>query len=124
MLPHPPSEEIDLATVLSVLGDSTRLAILGDLARQEGRPLTCSHFTDLTSKSNLTYHVAKMREAGIVRVEPRGTSRLISLRRADLDARFPGLLDSIIATAVTLPPPDRRADAKEAGRAAPPHGET
>jgi len=108
MLPHPSTEEINLATVLAVLGDQTRLAILGDLARQEGRALTCSHFTELTSKSNLTYHLAKMREAGIVRVEPRGTSRLITLRRSDLDARFPGLLDSIIATAITLPPPDKK----------------
>ncbi|MDZ5698063.1 helix-turn-helix transcriptional regulator [Chelativorans sp. M5D2P16] len=109
MLSHPPTEEINLATVLAVLGDPTRLAILGDLARQEGKALTCSHFLGLTSKSNLTYHVGKMREAGIVRVEPRGTSRLISLRRADLDKRFPGLLDSIIATAITLPPPGKGA---------------
>ncbi len=115
MLPHPPPDQIDLATVLAVLGDSTRLAILGDLARQEGRALTCSHFSDLTSKSNLTYHVAKMREAGIVRVEPRGTSRLITLRRADLDARFPGLLDSIIATAINLPPPEKRPVLEEEG---------
>jgi len=113
MLPHPPTEEINLATVLAVLGDPTRLAILGDLARQEGRALTCSHFTELTSKSNLTYHLAKMREAGIVRVEPRGTSRLITLRRADLDMRFPGLLDSIIATAITLPPPEKKPELAE-----------
>lgn len=103
MLPHPKTDEISLPTVLSVLGDPTRLAILGELARQERVALHCSHFLPLTSKSNLTYHVAKMREAGIVRVEPRGTARLISLRRADLDARFPGLLDSIIATAIELP---------------------
>jgi len=112
MLPHPAVEEINLATVLAALGDPTRLAILGDLARQDGKALTCSHLTDLTSKSNLTYHLAKMREAGIVRVEPRGTSRLITIRRADLNARFPGLLDSIIATAVGLPPTKRQATAK------------
>ncbi|WEX11857.1 helix-turn-helix transcriptional regulator [Chelativorans sp. AA-79] len=113
MLLHPSTDEINLATVLAALGDPTRLAILGDLARQDGRALTCSHFTDLTSKSNLTYHIARMREAGIVRVEPRGTSRLITLRRADLDARFPGLLDSIVATAVALPPPERHAAAED-----------
>ena len=33
----------------------------------------------------------------------RGTNRLISLRRADLNARFPGLLDSIIASAIHMP---------------------
>jgi len=103
MLPHPTIEEIDLPTVLSVLGDATRLAILGELAVNEKRVLPCSHFLHLGSKSNLSYHITKMREAGIVRVERCGTSRLVSLRRADLDARFPGLLDSIIATAVSQP---------------------
>lgn len=114
ILHHPPTEDINLPAVLAVLGDPTRLAILGELARQEGQSLPCSHFIGATtSKSNLTYHVSKMREAGIVRVEPRGTLRLITLRRADLDSRFPGLLDSIIATAVTLPPPDRRLELAE-----------
>ncbi|MCR4267895.1 helix-turn-helix transcriptional regulator [Nitratireductor sp. ZSWI3] len=108
MLPHPTVDQISLPHVLAVLGDPTRLAILGDLARREGTALACSNFIDLASKSNLSYHFAKMREAGIIRVEPRGTARLISLRRADLDARFPGLLDSIIATAITLPPPEKR----------------
>ena len=32
-----------------------------------------------------------------------GTSRLITLRRNDLDRRFPGLLDSILASAMELP---------------------
>ena len=53
----------------------------------------------LGSKTNLSYHLAKLREAGITRTEVVGTSRLITLRRADLDSRFPGLLDSIIAGA-------------------------
>ncbi|TGV80706.1 transcriptional regulator, partial [Mesorhizobium sp. M2D.F.Ca.ET.145.01.1.1] len=33
------------------------------------------------------------------RAEVVGTNRMITLRRADLDARFPGLLDSVIAAA-------------------------
>ncbi|WP_163267897.1 ArsR/SmtB family transcription factor [Chelativorans alearense] len=100
-LPHPSIDQISLPTVLGALGDTTRLAIVGELARHEGRVLPCSHFLHLGSKSNLSYHLAKMREAGVVRVECCGTRRLISLRRADLDTRFPGLLDSIIATAAT-----------------------
>lgn len=105
MLPHPSIEEIDLATIMSVLGDKTRLAILGDLARRENVALNCSHFTNLASKSNLTYHLGKMREAGIICTERRGTMKLITIRRVDLDARFPGFLDSVIASAVNLAPP-------------------
>ena len=38
-----------------------------------------------------------MREAGITRTRAEGTTRLISLRRADLEARFPGLVDVLLA---------------------------
>lgn len=100
---HPAADQIDLATVLSVLGDQTRLSIVGYLARNEGVEINCSRFLDLGSKTNVSYHLAKLREAGITRTEIRGTSRLISLRRDDLDARFPGLLDSILASAVNIP---------------------
>jgi DNA-binding transcriptional ArsR family regulator len=99
LLPHPSVDQIELANVLAVLGDPTRLAIVGYLARNEGVPLSCGQFLDFGSKTNLSYHLAKLREAGVTHAEARGTSRLISLRRDDLDARFPGLLDSIIAGA-------------------------
>jgi DNA-binding transcriptional ArsR family regulator len=102
-LPHPTTDQIALPNVLSALGDDTRLAIVGMLARNEGTSMTCGQFCDLGSKTSLSYHLAKLREAGIVNVEPCGTSRHISLRRADLDQRFPGFLDSVIATAINLP---------------------
>ncbi|MEP9388964.1 helix-turn-helix domain-containing protein [Mesorhizobium sp. KR9-304] len=102
-LPHPSVEQLDLATILGVLGDPTRLGIIAYLARDEGTPLACGGFLDLGSKTNLSYHLAKLREAGVTRTEVAGTSRLISLRRDDLDRRFPGLLDSILASARHLP---------------------
>jgi DNA-binding transcriptional ArsR family regulator len=103
ILPHPSTDQIDLATVLAVLGDTTRLSIVGYLARKEGEPVNCGRFLDFGSKTNLSYHLAKLREAGVTRTELRGTNRFITLRRADLDQRFPGLLDSIIAGAIKLP---------------------
>ena len=103
-LPQPDADQISLPNVLAALGDQTRLAIIGHLARHETRGMTCGQFTDLASKTGITYHVAKLREAGIVRVQPEGTRRRVTLRRADLDSRFPGFLDSIIAS-VGDPPP-------------------
>lgn len=100
---HPSTDQIELAAVLAVLGDQTRLSIVGYLARNEGVQINCSRFLDLGSKTNVSYHLARLREAGITRTEASGTSRLISLRRADLDRRFPGLLDSIIASAIQIP---------------------
>ena len=92
-LPHPSVDQISLANVLAALGDQTRLAIVGYLLCNEGSAINCGRFLDLGSKTNISYHLAKLREAGITRTEIRGTSRLISLRRADLDSRFPGLLE-------------------------------
>ena len=103
-LPHPSPDQITLPGVLTALGDETRLAIVGCLARcnvPDG--MACGQFGGLTSKTNLTYHVAKLREAGVVTVRPEGTRRYISLRRDDLDARFPGVLDSVIASTADLP---------------------
>lgn len=95
-LPHPDAEQIELSNVLAALGDQTRLAIIGTLARDEAMGLLCGQFTDLAGKTAISYHVAKLREAGVVSVTPQGTRRRVTLRRADLDARFPGFLDSII----------------------------
>jgi DNA-binding transcriptional ArsR family regulator len=105
-LPHPDADQINLPAVLAALGDETRLAIIGYLARQESIGcfgVTCGQFTDLASKTNLTYHIAKLREAGVVSVTPEGTRRRVTLRRADLDERFPGFLDTVIAGAIALP---------------------
>lgn len=100
-LPHPTTDQISLPLVLSVLGDPTRLAIVAHLARREGGKgrMNCGHFLALASKTNLSYHLAKLREAGVTRTEVVGTQRFLSLRREDLDQRFPGLLDSIVAGA-------------------------
>jgi DNA-binding transcriptional ArsR family regulator len=103
-LSHPDADQIALPMVLAALGDETRLAIIGCLAGCEDMDgLVCGQLGNLCSKTNLTYHVAKLREAGVVNVRPEGTRRRVTLRRADLDARFPGFLDSVIATAVEMP---------------------
>ena len=102
-LPHPETDQIVLANVLTALGDETRLAIIGYLARGGENAMTCGQFLDLGSKTSLSYHLGKLREAGIVHVRPEGTRRLVTLRRADLDERFPGFLDTIIATTHDLP---------------------
>ncbi|HWK63506.1 MAG TPA: helix-turn-helix transcriptional regulator [Rhizobiaceae bacterium] len=104
-LSHPPADQISLPMVLAVLGDPTRLAIVRHLARNNGVALNCSHFLEFASKTNLSYHLAKLREAGITHTEVVGTSRRMTLRREDLEQRFPGLLDSVIAAANDFPLP-------------------
>jgi DNA-binding transcriptional ArsR family regulator len=100
LLPHPPSEQIELAAVLEALSDPTRLGIVVELADQKAEwEARCGEFSHLASKTNLTYHFAKLRAAGVTHARAEGTSRFISLRREDLDARFPGLLDTVIKAA-------------------------
>jgi len=104
-LPQPDRNKIELARVMESLSDPTRLAIVAFLASLpgDGGEARCGAFTAFGSKQNLTYHLAKLREAGVTTARPVGTSRFISLRREDLDRRFPGMLDSIIAAALSEP---------------------
>ena len=98
---HPSRDQIELPAVLDCLSDPTRLAIVYILARQEsaGNELRCGDFNALSGKSNLAYHFAKLRESGLMLTRVVGTARLMRLRREDLDARFPGLLDAVIGSA-------------------------
>jgi DNA-binding transcriptional ArsR family regulator len=97
-LPQPALAQLDLANVLEALSDPTRLAIVSRLATGAEPEVRCGTFLDLGSKTNLAYHFAKLRNAGVVSTRIVGTLRLMSLRRADLDVRFPGLLDAVVAS--------------------------
>jgi DNA-binding transcriptional ArsR family regulator len=92
-LPHPDAEALDLATIMRTVGDPVRLAIVRELA--DGREQTCSVLQAELGlpASTGSYHLRLLREAGVTRTRAEGTSRLISLRRDDLDARFPGLVE-------------------------------
>src|SRR5262249_52934183 len=80
--------------------DPTRLAIVYNLARyDQASELRCGDFYGLSGKSNLAYHFAKLREAGLIQTRCAGTARFMRLRRADLDARFPSLLDAVLKSA-------------------------
>jgi DNA-binding transcriptional ArsR family regulator len=95
---HPSADSLDLVAILAALSDPTRLTILLRLAEEEA-DIRCGDFTDLATKSNLSYHFAKMREAGLVSLRSEGTSRFLALRRDDIERQFPGLLDQLIASA-------------------------
>ena len=93
---HPPADSLDLATVMRALGDPARLEIVRVLA--DGQPRLCGELYQLIGVPNSTgsYHLRTLREAGLTHARPAGTQRYISLRREDLDARFPGLVELVI----------------------------
>lgn len=102
-LPHPGVEQISLSALFDALSDPLRRVMVARLAR-DGES-TCSSFLPLGSKTNLSYHLARLRQAGLTRTRMAGTTRLVSLRTADLDARFPGLLDAVLASVAAEEPP-------------------
>ena len=53
------------------------------------------------TKSTCTHHFKVLRDAGVIRQRQEGTRRLNTLRRDDLEARFPGLLGTILEAAAT-----------------------
>nr|WP_263965142.1 helix-turn-helix transcriptional regulator [Roseomonas sp. SXEYE001]MCV4206170.1 ArsR family transcriptional regulator [Roseomonas sp. SXEYE001] len=101
-LHHPDPEAIDLSAVLDALRDPIRRAIVLMVAEQGEK--RCSSFLHCTTKTNLTYHVTRLREAGVVRVRAEGPARIVSLRREELDKRFPGLLDAVLRGTRQDPP--------------------
>ncbi|MBX7465007.1 ArsR/SmtB family transcription factor [Streptomyces sp. NPDC001251] len=97
-LAHPAREEIRLEGVLHALSDPMRMRVVRALATTEDE-LSCSHFVLPVTKSTTTHHFRVLRESGVIQQVYRGTAKMNGLRRADLDALFPGLLDSILEAA-------------------------
>ncbi|WP_438295083.1 ArsR/SmtB family transcription factor [Streptomyces sp. HUAS TT7] len=97
-LAHPARDEIRLECVLHALSDPMRMRVVRVLAAT-GDELSCSHFVLPVTKSTTTHHFRVLREAGVIEQVYRGTAKMNGLRRADLDALFPGLLDSILDAA-------------------------
>ncbi len=95
---HPSRAEIELGAVLHALSEPVRLKIVAALAAADGEP-TCGSFDVPVTKSTCTHHFKVLREAGVIRQRPQGTARRNTLRSEDLEARFPGLLETILDAA-------------------------
>ena len=99
-LSGPARGQMTLAPVLAALSDPVRLKIVRMLA--DGCELSCGSFGFPLAKSTLTHHLRVLRDAGVISQRAVGTSRMTWLRRKDLDARFPGLLRSVLIAAAVV----------------------
>ncbi|GGO46026.1 metalloregulator ArsR/SmtB family transcription factor [Streptomyces lasiicapitis] len=95
-LMQPSKDEIKLVEVLHALADPVRLTILGRLA-DSGRE-SCSGISETIDvhQTTMSHHYRVLREAGLTWTTVEGRSRYVSLRREDLNERFPGLLDAVL----------------------------
>jgi DNA-binding transcriptional ArsR family regulator len=96
-LHHPDRAEIEIPSVLHALSDPHRLEIVRSLS-EKSEPCACSALESDLAKSTMTHHFRILREAGVIEQRREGTTKLTSLRREDLDARFPGLLGAVLAS--------------------------
>ncbi len=88
-----------MPNILYALGDPLRLRIVEQLATV-GEAISCGelHVVKEVAKSTGSHQFKVLREAGLIRMVPQGRRVLVSLRKDELEARFPGLLQTILHT--------------------------
>jgi DNA-binding transcriptional ArsR family regulator len=95
---HPKLEDISLSGVLYALGDPIRLKIVETILQHDDG-MNCSMASQQyceTAKSTLSNHFRILRENGIIHTTKRGVENINRIRREELEALFPGLLENIV----------------------------
>ena len=96
-LHHPDPTEIALPSLLHALSDPVRLEIVRSLASLDA--CACNAIELPVGKATASHHFKVLRLAGVIAQHDVGARRISSLRRDDLERRFPGLLDSVLQAA-------------------------
>jgi len=91
---HPDPSTFSLERIFHALSDPARLDIVRHLDDVE--QATCAELEFGRPKSSMSHHFRILREAGLVETQAAGTTHLNTLRKKELDARFPGLLGAIL----------------------------
>ena len=94
---HPSRQDITLEGVLAALADPNRLRIIKGLLNEKGG-MSCTEAAPCPkmAKSTLSNHFRVLREAGLIQTTKKGVEHQNSVREADINARFPGLLKTIL----------------------------
>ena len=87
-----------LQQVLAALADPIRLEMVRRLAETDG-PIACSQLYEDINKSTASHHFKTLREAGLIERSVVGGQTHQRLKRAEVEAVFPGDLDAIVAAA-------------------------
>ena len=97
---HPDLKDVPLPSMLHALSDPTRLAIVRCLNAnlgEGGEGLACSAaVTGELPRATMSNHFTLLRSAGLIESRKQGVMVISRLRRAEIDQRFPGLLDAVL----------------------------
>jgi DNA-binding transcriptional ArsR family regulator len=96
---HPELDELTLVPVMAALSDPIRVGLVRVLA--DGKERGWGQLQAPVAKSTLSHHLRVLRDAGLTRTRQEGTRCYVTLRRADLEDRFPGLLTAVLTAAHT-----------------------
>ena len=103
-LVHPSIADITVEGILHALSDPVRAAIFAEIA-SSGCSHSCSNFLKVRKrsipKSTLSQHFKALREAGLIRAERRGVEMHNTSRCAEINQRFPRLLQAILDAHLT-----------------------
>jgi DNA-binding transcriptional ArsR family regulator len=94
---HPGIDELDLVSVLSALGHPIRMQIVSALANRGEHGW--GELDVPVAKSTLSHHLKLLRDSGVTHTRAEGSRCFVSIRRDDLEHRFPGLLDAVLDAA-------------------------
>jgi DNA-binding transcriptional ArsR family regulator len=96
---EPAAQDIQLPRVLAALADPHRLAAVRFVAAH-GESWCAQVIEEAAlpmTKPTFSHHLRILREAGLVTKRVQGAKGYMTLRKADLDRRFPGLIDAILS---------------------------
>ncbi|WP_459742834.1 ArsR/SmtB family transcription factor [Pseudomonas sp. 3A(2025)] len=91
---HPDAEDFVLERVLYALSDPVRMEIVRHLAQVI--EATSGELHGGRPKSSVSHHFRVLRDAGLMRTRNVGTTHINSLRKDELEQRFPQLLGAIL----------------------------
>ncbi|EDY55102.1 MULTISPECIES: helix-turn-helix domain-containing protein [Streptomyces] len=95
---HTHPDDVPVLTALAALADPVRLTLVRELAGSPEWSRACGTFDVPVGKAALSHHFTVLRAAGLVEQRDEGPRRVNRLRRAEFDARFPGLLELVLRT--------------------------
>jgi DNA-binding transcriptional ArsR family regulator len=95
---EPDLATVDIAQLLQALSDPVRLSIVRQLDAAGRDGLTCGQLDLPVGKSTCSHHLKVLLHAGVTAEREQGVRKYVTLRRDELERRFPGLLDAILAS--------------------------